>query len=530
MPVPPTGYPDNPPSQQEREESDDLVGEKYYGAVEVNDEPETETESDWGQIEKDVPSFIVVACVIFLGDAYRGINFPTLWPLVESLGGDRVMQGYVVACFSFGRCFASPLIGKLNTIYGFRATLIGCNLMILIGTIIYSHARSLAWLFAAQICVGIGSGSLGVTRAYAAELSTPKSRTGLLGFMSAIQYAGFTCTPFLGSLLASLFRHSTIMFGVKVDQFSAPAYCTGIMSILCILFLTVIFREPAHSVERIMNAAQPENRGESTPLVQESSQEVALEGGETRVIDETRWCSSATPVLIALILLNFGTRGAIGCFETTGTIVSLQVYHEDVVFTGHLFGICGSCGVIVLIYLGSIVNLFSEMYSLIFGILMMLASSIILVVFTYQGASVHWFEGSVWLMYALGFPIGNTVVLGLYSKVAQGMSQSELLSWFGTAGSAARVLFPIFSGILTERYGVSVLFECLSGFLVVTLLFVFVMYDRILYFLHHKANVATVPPITLRPDPNVSIELDEATASCSIHRDKVERLEPYDRR
>jgi hypothetical protein len=33
----------------------------------------------------------------------RGALFPTLWPLVFSLGGDRIMQGYVVSAFSFGR-------------------------------------------------------------------------------------------------------------------------------------------------------------------------------------------------------------------------------------------------------------------------------------------------------------------------------------------------------------------------------------------------------------------------------------------
>ena len=49
------------------------------------------------------PSFAIVALVVLNGDTARGALFPTLWPLVSSLGGDRVMQGYVVSAFSFGR-------------------------------------------------------------------------------------------------------------------------------------------------------------------------------------------------------------------------------------------------------------------------------------------------------------------------------------------------------------------------------------------------------------------------------------------
>ena len=49
------------------------------------------------------PSFVVIALVVLVGDTARGCLFPTLWPLVSSLGGDRIMQGYVVSAFSLGR-------------------------------------------------------------------------------------------------------------------------------------------------------------------------------------------------------------------------------------------------------------------------------------------------------------------------------------------------------------------------------------------------------------------------------------------
>lgn len=49
------------------------------------------------------PSFVVIALVVLNGDMARGALFPTLWPLVFHLGGDKIVQGYVVSAFSFGR-------------------------------------------------------------------------------------------------------------------------------------------------------------------------------------------------------------------------------------------------------------------------------------------------------------------------------------------------------------------------------------------------------------------------------------------
>ena len=46
-----------------------------------------------------------------LGDAVRGIFFPTLWPLVASYGGTRASQGLIVAAFSMGRMVISPYYG-----------------------------------------------------------------------------------------------------------------------------------------------------------------------------------------------------------------------------------------------------------------------------------------------------------------------------------------------------------------------------------------------------------------------------------
>ena len=48
-------------------------------------------------------SFYTICLLILTGDTARGVLFPTMWPRVLSMGGDKVTQGLTVAAFSFGR-------------------------------------------------------------------------------------------------------------------------------------------------------------------------------------------------------------------------------------------------------------------------------------------------------------------------------------------------------------------------------------------------------------------------------------------
>ena len=100
----------------------------------------------------------------------RGVTYPTLWPRVLSFGGSSVTQGYTVAAFSFGRIMSSPIFGERSTTHGYRSTLMLSCTIFLIGTLFYAFANSVQSLIFAQTLLGIGSGTLGVTRAFVADV------------------------------------------------------------------------------------------------------------------------------------------------------------------------------------------------------------------------------------------------------------------------------------------------------------------------------------------------------------------------
>jgi Major Facilitator Superfamily len=165
---------------------------------------------------QDVVGFHVVCLVILIGDMSRGIFFPTLWPLVDSLGGSTVTLGYAVAAFSGGRIFTSPLFGYLSVTMGYTRTLLLSVLCLLLGTLTYAQVQNVGnpeFLILAQAILGMGSGTLGVTRAFVADVTAKRFRTTYMAWITAVQYAGFTVTPFIGALLIQIFGDSEIRFG-----------------------------------------------------------------------------------------------------------------------------------------------------------------------------------------------------------------------------------------------------------------------------------------------------------------------------
>jgi ceroid-lipofuscinosis MFS transporter 7 len=74
------------------------------------------------------------------------------------------------------------------------------------------------------------------------------------------------------------------------------------------------------------------------------------------------------------------------------------------------------------------------------------------------------------LMFSVGYPIGHTALLGVFSKIMKSGPQGRLLGYFGSAGSFARVIFPLLAGVLTEFCGDNVIFAVMAALLLSSVL------------------------------------------------------------
>lgn len=185
----------------------------------------------------DTTGFSIVCLVILVGDMSRGIMFPSLWPLVSSLGGSSVTLGYSVAAFSFGRILVSPIFGTWSHTYGYTKTLLVSCSLLLCGTLAYAQVQNVgqpAFLIFAQTLLGIGSGTLGVTRAFVAEVTATRSRTTYMAWITAVQYGGFTVTPFLGALFNKILKDVDFQYGYvfsfhQISSLRFRIYCTKLL-------------------------------------------------------------------------------------------------------------------------------------------------------------------------------------------------------------------------------------------------------------------------------------------------------------
>ena len=376
------------------------------------------------------PSFIAVGFMVMLGDAGRGVFCPTLWSLGSSFGGTRASQGVVVAAFSMGRVLVSPSYGAYSTKYGYRRVLTFAHGLIVVGALLYTRVWSIASLVCAQLILGLGCGTLGVTRAYFAESVPRDQRTVWLGRVTAAQYCGLTCTSFFGSLLArtgATLEHDASLAFLRISPLTFAAYA---------VFMVVVG-----------------------------------------------------------LVLNIITKGAIGCYETLGVSYAQANLHLDGPTVGYYVAACGLGGVVLLLSFKRLGRLFDDVELILYGIGVMVLSCLLMVRRLSQDivgdddrdAFAAWLTAMV-CMYGVGptrclkftrqrhrkcihagYPVGHTAVIGWFSKAIKQRPQGLLMGLFASAGSVARIVFPVCSGMAADAWGPDVVFATLTGLLGATL-------------------------------------------------------------
>ena len=184
--------------------------EGKYGAVELGTgEDDRLIDRKSGNESNSLPRgnwhcLALMGLCTLIGDMSRGIYFPTLYLNVIRNGGDKVAAGFAVASMSAGRILVSPYFGRLSETIRHRKVLIISTSILLVGALVYSQAQSVLGIIAGQLIVGIGSGTLGVTRSYVAETTEPKHRTEYMAYLTAMQYTGFAVMPMVGAVLSTI--------------------------------------------------------------------------------------------------------------------------------------------------------------------------------------------------------------------------------------------------------------------------------------------------------------------------------------
>lgn len=369
----------------------------------------------------DYTGFLCVCMVILLGDMSRGVMFPTMWPLVEAIGGTRVTLGYAVAAFSFGRILVSPLFGAWSHTYGYSKVLSLSTSILLVGTLLYGQVQNVGrpeFLIVAQTMLGIGSGTLGVTRAFVADVTAKRNRTTYMALITAVQYAGFTMTPIFGALFSFLLRGNEMydpnefkLF--RLTMYTAPAYFMSLLILINLVVLAVYFQD-----RRRMNLVKDNKKKSSSQVAREDFGNM------------TTWIglSIYDCCILGCLLLNVATKGSIASFETMGIAVAETHFDMESSRAGAIVGMCGTVGVISLLCMGQLSQRFSDVQLISGGMVVMGAGVATLINIERSASNPSWmFLLAMFLIYGVGYPIGHTAVIGLFSKSTFGTVPVGLL-------------------------------------------------------------------------------------------------------
>ena len=285
------------------------------------------------------------------------------------------------------------------------------------------------------------------------------------------------------------FFHSTKISILRLNMFTAPAYFMS-----CIILITII---------AMLKFFQDRVRIATTKDSKKSSKREAINDHANQMTFVGLTIYDCC--ILGCMLLNVSTKGSISSFETLGISFGMTNFGMEASRAATIVATCGSMGVIALLSMGHLAKFLSDIQLICFGMIVMASGIISLTFVDEDGINSSWrFVFAIFMIYSVGYPIGHTAVIGLFSKstsicicliylnqideyinmkshtcccvsfltpVVGRRPQGTLLGWFASAGSLARMTFPIMSGYVADYAGITLLFYILAGVLTVSTAF-----------------------------------------------------------
>ena len=187
---------------------------------------------------------------------------------------------------------------------------------------------------------------------------------------------------------------------------------------------------------------------------------------ENNSIEREKWRNF---ILYFGMILNLLMKGSIGIFETILIIMTIHFYHWNSLQTGFIISFLGFMGVIILCNFAFLLKIWKDFQLIPIGLIFMILSSFLLsfpaTTFTTSSHSHADEDHERWktvcliislvCMLTVGYPIGHTTLIGLYSRLLNHPDgkQGKSLGLFASVGSLARIIFPIVAGLLMDYWG-----------------------------------------------------------------------------
>ncbi|KAA8495833.1 Major facilitator superfamily domain-containing protein 8 [Porphyridium purpureum] len=420
----------------------------------------------------DWPSLLVVYFIMLVSEAARGLVIPSQWPYLRALHGTKAQLGVFVASFSAGRMCATVPLGFLSDNLSMRAVFYVCSSLQILGHLIYCAAPNVPVLLFSRAVVGVGSATMSVCRAHVARATTRETRTTHFAYLSALQFIGFAVLPGAGGILAALPEFGLFGNLFVFNAFTYPGHLLILSNIIGIALLHWVYidaPEQCNLAERIVIEVKDDTNGKDKSQKPPRPASPEVEASD----EQPDWLA-----LVACLLINICFRGVVAELETLASPLLMERYGTTVETTSYIIGGLGFLGLGVYFSFKPITRTFSDRQLVTIGEILIALGSIIAWQ-RFVPVPLWLFTLAIGLVWSLAYPLGQTAVLGLFSKILAGLPAGGFLGIFSAAGSLARVLFALFCAFLWSEAGPGAVFVQMLAASLATLVLTLLVYKRL---------------------------------------------------
>ena len=371
-----------------------------------------------------VPRQLFPLYLAFLLDAVAvGLAMPLLPFYVMELGANALQLSMVVSSNYVAQMIGCLVMGQISDKYGRKVVLFMCLIASSLSYFCVSKARTLTGVALARIIAGSCGGLVPIMQSCVADVSSQSERPKYLGRIMATFGMGFVLGPALSALMPGFSTRQKIRM-------------SGLLPLTGFIVAFLFFKETKKNI-----TADKINKSSVLPLpsISTNSKKINVVGKNVK----------AAPVESAVMLLVLNGFLLMYAFATE-TIYAMFMkdsfgYGERALST--LFAFNGFfIGVFQIFFIKPMINMIGKHATLGVGNALLAMGMVGVALIRKETLHFMLFAGHI-----VGYSIADTALASLISRYSAPATQGRDLAFNQAAQSCARVISPLFAGLLYEK-------------------------------------------------------------------------------